>query len=100
MGHGPARGQRQRVNRQVWLLGLHRDEYTILIRTRSYWKALSRKVIYLIEDGNIWWFNMDYRLEKQRNSEMIFHRKMGCGVQHEGNCWQRLETNNGAESTM
>lgn len=73
---------------------------TILLRMRSFWKSLSGKVIYLIEDNNIsWWFNVDYRLERQRNSEMIFNRKAGCGVQREGRSWEELECKAGMEST-
>lgn len=73
---------------------------TLLIRMISFWKALSRKVIYLIEDDNIsWWFNVDYRLERQRNSEMIFNRKVGCRVQREGRVWEELKSNAGTEST-
>lgn len=38
-------------------------EATVLIRTRSFWKALSRKVIYLIEDGSIsWWWILDWSI--------------------------------------
>ena len=73
---------------------------TILIRMGSFWKALSRQIMYLVEDDNIWWFNMDYRLERQRNSEMIFHGRVECGVQCEGSPLEELEGNSGAESIM
>lgn len=39
------------------------------------------------------------KLESQRDNEMIFHGKVGCGVQREGRSWEEPESNDGAEST-
>lgn len=59
----------------------------ILPRMRSCWTIWSRKTTCLVEDGNVsQWFNMDYGLERQRNSEKTKRKdgppwEGGCGMQ-------------------